>query len=93
VILVLSQPLPEMSIRNPPGGKGLPVLKADKLITIYETIVYSLDVSKNYGSSRPVTGIALPLSLPRALEEDTSCSCESRKSVTGIINYLLWAQS
>jgi hypothetical protein len=34
-----TQPLTEMSIRNLPGGKGRPVLKADNLTAIYEPIV------------------------------------------------------
>jgi hypothetical protein len=34
-----TQPLIEMSIRNPPEGKGLPTLKADNLIVICEPIV------------------------------------------------------
>jgi hypothetical protein len=37
--LGLTQPLTEMSTRNPPGGKGWPVRKADILTTICEPIV------------------------------------------------------
>jgi hypothetical protein len=38
MVLVLTQPLTEMSTRNLPGGKGRPVHKAD-LTAIYEQIV------------------------------------------------------
>jgi hypothetical protein len=34
-----TQPLTEMSTRNIPGGKGRPVLKADKLTALCEPIV------------------------------------------------------
>jgi hypothetical protein len=57
-----TQPLTEMSTRNLPGGEGRPVRKADPTV-ICEPIVFkcgSLDVSKTYGPSRPVSGIALP---------------------------------
>jgi hypothetical protein len=37
--LGLTQPLTEMSTRNLPGGKRLPVRKADNLTAIYEPIV------------------------------------------------------
>jgi hypothetical protein len=33
-----TQPLTEMSIRNPPGGKGWPARKADNLTAIYDPI-------------------------------------------------------
>jgi hypothetical protein len=39
VALALTQLLIEMSTRNLPGGKGLPVLKADDLIAIHELII------------------------------------------------------
>jgi hypothetical protein len=58
-----TQSLTEMSTRNRPGGKGQPARRADNLTAICEPIVYtkcqSLDVSQPYGSSWPVTGIAL----------------------------------
>jgi hypothetical protein len=51
-----------MSTRNLPGGKGRPARKADNLTVICEPTIYkmwSLYVSQSYGTSRPVTGIAL----------------------------------
>jgi hypothetical protein len=38
----LTQPLTEMSTRNPPGGKGRPARKADNLNAICEQIAYEL---------------------------------------------------
>jgi hypothetical protein len=46
--LELIQPLGEMSTRNLPGGQGRPGRRAN-----------ILTVSQPYGSSRPVTGVAL----------------------------------
>jgi hypothetical protein len=40
--LGLTQPLPEMSIRNLPGDKGWPARKADNLTGICEPIVYKM---------------------------------------------------
>jgi hypothetical protein len=67
MVLGSIQPLTEMSTRNLPwgvGAKGRPLRKADNFTAICEPIVYtkcgSLDVSQPYGSSWPVTGIALP---------------------------------
>jgi hypothetical protein len=60
-----TQILTEMSIRNLPGGKGRPAHMADNPTVICEPIVWNicrnLDASQPYGSSRPVTGIALLL--------------------------------
>jgi hypothetical protein len=56
----LTQPLTEMNTRNLLGGEGQPARKADKLIAIYESIVWrkcgSLDGSQPYVLPR----IALP---------------------------------
>jgi hypothetical protein len=38
MVLVLAQPLTEMSTRNLLGGKGRPARKVDKLTAIYEPI-------------------------------------------------------
>jgi hypothetical protein len=37
-----TQPLTEMSTRNPSGGKGRPVRKAEKLTAIYEPSVWKM---------------------------------------------------
>jgi hypothetical protein len=54
-----TQPLTEMSTRNLPGGKGQAAHKAENLTAICESIVSrkcgSLEVSKHYEPSRPVT--------------------------------------
>jgi hypothetical protein len=57
-----TQPLTELSTRNFPGDEGRPALKADSLTTVSRLYrkCWSLDISQPYGSSRPVTGIALP---------------------------------
>jgi hypothetical protein len=50
-------PLTEMRTRNIPGGKGRPEPKADNL---YEPIVWEMWRPQHlYGTSRPLTGIAL----------------------------------
>jgi hypothetical protein len=60
-----TQPRTEMNTRILPGGNGRPAFKADDVTAIYEPIVYrkcgSHDVSQPHGRSRPVTGIALPV--------------------------------
>jgi hypothetical protein len=57
-----TQPLTEMSTRNPPGSKGWPAHKADSLTAICEPIV-----SQPYGPSRPVTGMASPFHIKSAV--------------------------
>jgi hypothetical protein len=39
MVLVLTQPVTEMSTRNLPGGKGRPVCNTDKLTAVCEPIV------------------------------------------------------
>jgi hypothetical protein len=40
-----TQPLTEMSTRNPLGGEGRPALKADNLTAIRQAIVYQIGTS------------------------------------------------
>jgi hypothetical protein len=61
-----TQPLPELSTRDLPGGKGRPARKTDNLTDIYESIVQKIweprRLTTLYGPPQPVTGIALPFS-------------------------------
>jgi hypothetical protein len=82
-------PLAEMSTGNLPGSKRPPARKPDNLTAICEPIVRncgSLDISKPYGSSRPVTGIALPFLNHKSLDLPKICiepkTCDSSSSVS-----------
>jgi hypothetical protein len=67
--LGLTQPLTKMSTTNLPGSKGWPAHKAHNLTAICEPTVLqtcgNLNISQLYGPPWPVTGLALPLSLPQ----------------------------
>jgi hypothetical protein len=71
-----TQPLTEMSTRNFPGGKGRPARKADNLTALCEPITQKMWKPRRLTTlwaSQPVTGIALPLSLPLVVSR-ISCS-------------------
>jgi hypothetical protein len=50
MVLVFTQPLTEMNIRNNSGGKAWPARKTDNLAAICERTV-----TRTYGPPRPVT--------------------------------------
>jgi hypothetical protein len=60
--LGLTKHLTEMSTRNLPGGKGMPALRlttSPQSVSRFSRTCGSLDVSRHYWPSRPVTGVAL----------------------------------
>jgi hypothetical protein len=64
MVMGSTQPLTEMSTRNLPGGNGRQAHKATALlpsVTRLSRRCGSLDVPEHYGTSWPVTGIALPI--------------------------------
>jgi hypothetical protein len=88
-----TQPLPEMSTMNLPGGKKRPARRAENLTAICEPNVWKcgiLNLSQPYGPLRAVRGIALPFKLLCLLSSSSSSSYFRIRPSSCFTSQLIW---